>query len=630
MEALRTGSISRVSPALLARFTVQLSLVLAIAIGTWLVAPQGPLVVAGAITFVIVAIAARVHFEYTTAAVLFFAYTATGLQFAVSATFATAPFWLAGLAGLAAGGTSWTEWRSPRHWQWPLLFWLLAVALSWPVIVARETDFSFSGPRDFLGFILATTVTHLAAGLWFDSVLTWDADRIRRRIAWPLLASAVISGCAALYQGLVDINWLSASPWSDHDRAVGLMADANPMAVAACIWAPLAVVLLSARGRIGLTGKTIGVMLCIVLWFAAWLTGSRSVVLLAGAGAVGLVGSEVAKRIGSARALIIMCVVAIAAAAVILSIGAMAPQTTPVGRLYRTLPLASPQFFVYETLWRRDGYGLAAVRAIREHPVTGVGVGAFNWLASHYHQLEGERALPADNAQNFWRNALAERGIVGLAALIGFTFTALRLLLARPAKSAQTEVWVLKAVVAALAAVLIFGLPTQSPAIALTAAALLAWLHAAVVTEKRPAPLPRSVVIAAWMLAVGGVAVDGYAATTALRPSLRALRVGAPYGYGFGEEIAGADGVRYRVVERDAAVVMAVSSPRFRLRCWVRGNAPQRVRVWLDRRVVIDEQANAGTMVERVLELPQGVANVLLEISSTPPGLLVVGEAITP
>lgn len=627
MEALTTQSRGRLTPALLARVTIQSSLVLAVVIGAWLVARDTPFVLPGVMTFVIAACAARLHFEYATIAVLFFSYISTGLQLAVSPTLATIPFWLAAFAGLAVGGTPWTEWQSPRQWQWPLLFWLLAVAVSWPVIVAREADLSLSSPRDLLGFILATTITHLAAGLWFDTVLTWDIERVRRRIAWPLLASALVSGSVALYQGLVEINFLSAPPWTTSGRAIGLMADANPMAVAATIWAPFALVLwtVSRRSR---ASVVVGAILSALLWYAGWLTGARSVVLLGGAGAFGVLGSAIAGRIGPRRALIAAALIAGIGFAGVVALGARAPATTPIGRFYRTLPLASPQYFLYETLWHRDGYGLAAVRAIKEHPISGVGVGAFNWLASYHHQLEGERELPPDNAQGFWRHALVERGLVGVAAIVGLTVAMLRLLFAPQASASLIEIWVLKSIIAGLGAVLLFGLPTQSPAITVTAAALLAWLHAGVAMERSSRHLPMAVAIIAWLLALTSLAVDLRSSTTTLRPALRAARIGASYSYGFGAEIVGEDGSRMRVVERDAVVVMARQSPRFRLRCWVRGSESRPIRVWQDGRPVIDEHANPGTMVERVLDIPHGAGTVLLEISSKPPGLLVVGEPV--
>ena len=65
-------------------------------------------------------------------------------------------------------------------------------------------------------------------------------------------------------------------------------------------------------------------------------------------------------------------------------------------------------------LWERDGYGLAAMRAVAEHPWTGVGIGAFALLApERLFHLETGGLIPADNAQNWWRHQIAELGFIG-------------------------------------------------------------------------------------------------------------------------------------------------------------------------------------------------------------------------
>ena len=78
---------------------------------------------------------------------------------------------------------------------------------------------------------------------------------------------------------------------------------------------------------------------------------------------------------------------------------------------WRRRPLASAD------LWTRGGYGTVATRMIRDYPLTGVGIGSFNWMAADYWRRDRERAsLPFDNAQNWWRHQVAELGLVAIAA----------------------------------------------------------------------------------------------------------------------------------------------------------------------------------------------------------------------
>jgi hypothetical protein len=50
--------------------------------------------------------------------------------------------WLAALFGFLIPKSLGTGWSFPPRWKGPLMLWALCVALSWPVVVARELDFS--------------------------------------------------------------------------------------------------------------------------------------------------------------------------------------------------------------------------------------------------------------------------------------------------------------------------------------------------------------------------------------------------------------------------------------------------------------------------------------------------------
>jgi hypothetical protein len=606
-----------------ARVSVQASIVAAVAAGCWLLQTgSGSLAVAALVVYVGTALLARFAFAAAAVLVLFFAYTHTGVTALLLPSFSPASFWLAALAGATSGGCSWTEWRAPRGWRWPLMLWLVGVAISWPIIAGREADFSVLLPGDGVSFAILTAISVMSAGLWLDTALTWDLPTIERRVGWPLVASALVAAAAVFYQSFVDLTWLNSEVWIRLQRAPGLMGDANPMAVAAALSAPLALLLLRGRTRL-----PIGIAIALLLWSAAWLTGARSVVLLSGAGAIGLIGGAVAARTTARRAAWV-AVAAVAAGTVIVLLLSRTSIGGPIARLASTLPLDRPLALLYEVAWRRDGYGVAAVRAIREHPWSGVGLGAFYTVSSYFYRLEGGPLIPPDNAQNFWRHALAERGLLAFPAVVGFTIAVVRLLARRAEPALLAYAWTLKALTIGLGLVLMFGLPVQNAAIALTAASLLAWLHAAVAPRDAASqPLSLMAVGLMWVLAASGAAIDLWHARTDLRPPWRAARIGALYSYGFGEAETGRRDVSGRVVTEHATVALRRNGPRFNLQYWVRGTDARHVQVWLNRRLIMDELIPAGVVIERLLESGSN-DGMMLEFATTPPGIVVSGEFV--
>jgi MFS family permease len=437
-----------------------------------------------------------------------------------------------------------------------------------------------------------------------------------------LLASAVVAAAAVFYQAFVDITWLSSAIWIQLRRAPGLMGDANPMAVAAALSAPLAILLFRGPAQL-----PIGVILALLLWAAAWLTGARTVVLLAGAGMIGVTSGAIAERTTPRRAAQFALVAVVMTAGVVLVLALSgAPIGGPIARLTSTLPLERPVDLLYEVLWQRDGYGAAAATAIREHPWSGVGHGAFYSMSSYFYRLDGGPLIPPDNAQNLWRQSLAERGLLAFPAVVAFTVATFRLLARRPEHSTFFYAWTLKALVIGLGLVLVLGFPIQDAAIALTAASLLAWLYAAVVGpdhDRRPlSPLAIGMV---WALALAGAAVDARHARTDLRPPWRAARLADPYSYGFGEIEVGRRGATGRVVTSHAVLALRATGPRYRLRCWVRGNDARHVRVWQNQRLIMDELLPAGVIVERVVNSRPNEPAVF-EFRTEPPGMVVSGE----
>lgn len=628
MEAIATRG-RPASPAelgaRLARVVIQASTVAAIVVGCALLSPRPAMAAIAAGSFILFAVAARLWFRGTHSVILLLAYTSTGVLVEWLPVFPAGSLWLTALAGMIVGGLPWTTWRAPAEWRWPLMLWLLGVAISWPIVALRETDFTFAAPSDGVGGVVLGALANLCTGIWLDAALSWDLKTIERRVARPLALGVIAAAIVVLYQGFVDITWMSGEPWISARRAPGLMGDANPMAVAAALWAPLAsLVLAGGRNRALFAAAT-----ATLLWWAAWLTGARSVLLLVATGGAGLVIGTLLERVQSRRRVALL-LGGVAAVAIVIGITVVsrAPATSPIGRLRQSLPLDRPGALAYEVLWRRDGYGLAAARAIREEPLSGVGIGAFNFLSPYYYRLEGGLLVLPDNAQNMWRHALAERGLLGFVSVLVLTVLIIPLVWRPAPRVSVFHACCLKGTLLGLGLALLFGLPIQNPAVAITAALLVAWLRAAGADEHPVRALRSRAVAAAWTLAVAGATVDVWSARRDLRPAWRATRLGELYAYGFGDIEAGPNGITGRPVTGHGLMAIRATGPRFALRTWARGTMPQRLRVWADRRLVLDEALPAGIVFERLIDAPRDRPGMLFEFETVEPGIGVGGEFV--
>jgi hypothetical protein len=455
----------------LTRGLVMLSMLLAVAAGLRPLAAQTSAFVGLTVVLLVAAIGARLRFSATTSFVLLFAYISYGLvRLAGGPALAAMPFWLAAFAGLVLGGVSWTRWQAGDGWRIPLAWWAVIVAVSWPLTAARALNYSMA-PSLAAGPIVTTALLQMSVALWMDRLLASRRQLRETRSAplhmayWaaPLLVSALVTGDAATYRRFADITWMSGEPWISLHRSVGLMGDANPMGVATALWAPLAWAMLAAGG---LVGALLGAPIAILLWLAAWVSGARTTIILMAAGVAGIALMWAVARGVSRRAMAAtLLVTALVASAALFVAASRATSDSPVARFLAALPTASPQLAAYELFWRRDGYGLAAIEAINEHPIAGVGIGRFASVAPAYHQRLTGTTLPPDNAQNLWRHTLAEQGLLGFIPLLWLTILTLRALVS---PSSGGEELILRVMLAGMGVALVFGYPVQEAAIAAT------------------------------------------------------------------------------------------------------------------------------------------------------------------
>jgi hypothetical protein len=448
-------------------------MLLAVGAGLWPMTSQPALAGSLLAVFAGTAAAARWRFAGTAIVVLAFAYVGHGVVRLLGGPgVASMPFWLAAFSGLAVGGASWRDWQATGGWRVPLAWWATGVALTWPLSFAREVNYSL--PASLAGGpVVTAALLQMALAVWMDRLLAAPGDSggrgsrvARAQWAGAFVASATLTAGAALYQWFVDLSWMSGHPWTVLQRAVGLMGDANPMSVATGVWAPLAWTVTGG----GVAGVVSGVALAVLLWAASWVSGARTAIILMAIGSVGLALVWARARGIAGRTLLSAAVAAgVLGIAVLTLLAARAAPGTPMGRLLEHVPRSSPGAAAYELLWRRDGYGLAAVQAIREHPFLGVGVGRFTGLSTAYHQRATGRAIPPDNAQNLWRHTLAEQGVLGLLPILWLTVLTARGLVA---PSPRAEDLIMRVMLAGIGVALTFGYPVQDAAIAVTVGTL--------------------------------------------------------------------------------------------------------------------------------------------------------------
>lgn len=454
--------------------------------------------------------------------------------------------WLAALgAWLAWPPAGRAPWGVTGAWRFGVVTWALVLAAAWPVTALRELDFTRATigvatangalgltPELSAAMVALTAQAQIVALLLFDWL--WSAVPAVRRRAWLALGPGVAAACGlALWQQLADPAFLSAAPWTGLARAAGPFYDANAMGALAALVA----------GGLALPA------LCPAavprwLWSGGWTllglggvvaSGSRSALaaLLVSGAVLALARLRPRHRVAALAALAVCAVIALAAAR--LAPAADEPQGGhALGRLAGTLRRVASGGAgeLLWVAWRRDGYGPASLAVVADHPWVGVGPGVFGNVVTDYAWEALALRVPPDNAQNWWRQQLAELGTLGAAAPFLCSLLAL-LAVGRAWRRAQSDPG-RTAPLLALGLMALVSPPTQHPVLQVLAGLLVASAVApedagAVPGASRRAGLAGPL---AWVLAVTcatGLAVEGW---TVFRPVQRASRFHFLYYYG--------------------------------------------------------------------------------------------------
>lgn len=533
--------------------------------------------------------------------------------------------WIGALLGLLVSEKRLRGWSLPHAWRVPLGLWGLCLSVAWPIVVAREADFSLAqlynvhSPVTGLGvappvqalWVAHITAAQLAGLLWLDALFASFAgkpvERFEREIVWPAAAGILASIAVGVYQTTVDVTALNPTVYGVLGRAAGLTLDGNVFGTLSAMWAAGLVALALGAGGASRLIAAVGIPAAFV---AVWGSGSRTALLAAMCGAVGVLWAVFqAVKWTRLRQLAVVGAVLVA----VLVAAASSATVGPLGRIRVALDSSrAGNQGVVRYLWERDGFGSSAIRMIGDFPAFGVGVGAFHALVLDYSRaIDPASTIGPDNAQNWFRHQIAELGIVGSLGWMAFAAVLITALARPPTGPNRARALVVAAAIVGLGVASMLGMPTQHVVVLITFYLFVFWHH-----RLRAAPVESTLEIARmrreWMAVaiIVGVFAAGtlYSARTGLRVPRRAERFGWDYSYGFYYPEPAVDGSDFRWAQKRAVAVVEVPRPWMRLTIAVNhldiANNPVDVRLWCDGRRVLDTRLASVTPVVRYVRMP--------------------------
>ena len=556
-------------------------------------------------------------------------------------------FWMAGLSASLLRSASWSQWRLPSPWRVLAGGWATTLALAWPVMLAREAGFDWrvltdegainswgmlSAPQ-VSAWLLAVVWTQLLGLLWLEWAYRQFVDARERM--WPVVhglwISATLASLVAIYQGTLDLAFLSTLFWASRSRATGTLLDANAMGMCAALAGPIAVLALrQARPHVerdpvarrlyespGVV-NAIALLVFVVNIAALWMSGSRAATLC-GVISAGVVAVAVWSSLGPRARRIAPW----AGGAVVTLVAAIVLTSNAIGPARRLSDIPASRGGL-STIFTRGPYGQIAAQMIREHPIVGVGVGSYQVLSPDYWRRIANDTLPFDNAQNWWRHQLSEFGIVGgLVLFIWSAVLAWHVVTGRARPEQRLDATMVRGLVGAIGISSLIQVPTQTPIVMLAFMLLVAWsasLMPAAAPERARLPVwPWAAVVA---LALAYAAGHVVLATGPLAVSNRARQAEREYVVGtYRPEVL--DEHEFRWTRRDARFVWPVRTRWMVVRVWAHHpditSQPVHVTLSTPCGVLLDEalRGRNGVSVGVTLPMGQRIIEARLHVSRT-------------
>ena len=528
--------------------------------------------------------------------------------------------WMAGLAGALLRPAVGAGWTLPPLWRLLLGGWALILTLAWPLVVARELGFEWGTLRDdaavnswamltaarVVAWILYVVQTQLLGLLWFD----WLWGRFAReapalpRAFHALWIGVTLASAVAVYQGAIDLTFLSTAFWAGEKRAAGTLLDANGYGMLAALAAPVAAWLLRAQLPAMLA-------VCAVNGVGLWMSGSRTALVGAVAGVIGLAAIAVFGRHDTRMP---RSRLAAALVAIVLVVGVLVAAGGAIGPLRRIADLPLSRAGLAD-LWNRGGYGTIAVQMLRETPWTGVGPGMYHVIAPDYERVNRQMTLAFDNAQNWWRHQASELGALGALPVLAWSALLAAGVLAAARREGRRDAWLPRALLAGIGVASLVGMPTQNPIVLLWFFALVAWWSTASAGGLADGRIggagARTIAVALLALAVlhaGGTAVLARGWLSVPERAKRAHRDYVVGAYDL-EPLAGATSFRW--TNGDARFLWAAKTRWLLLRLWVQhpdvASSPVQVTVETRcGRVILDEAFTSSAPLSVGVELSDG------------------------
>jgi hypothetical protein len=275
-------------------------------------------------------------------------------------------------------------------------------------------------------------------------------------------------------------------------------------------------------------------------------------------------------------------------------------------------------------LWSRDSYGTAAEHMIAEHPLVGVGVGGFLFqYGDILYRLNGT-ARPPDNAQNWFRQQLAEFGVLGsLGWIVWVVMFAWLITRRRDPHGNGVMVGAAKGAMVGLVGASLLGMPTQDTAASISFVAVAYWClklsgvdsYATSVNRSGPSRREWAAILLVLGCFLGGTV---YEARTELRPARRALRIAFPYSYGFRPDRndpavrwTGAKAVQvFPAEKRWMKLVIGDVAPDAALK-------PVRVKVSVNREIILLVDRRGNFPITRWIRMPSDGTPLLMQIDAS-------------